>query len=223
MHSHLSLFERPETVRSIHMDEVRRLRPLVNSDNLFDFGHLVDKEIIQSPLSNQDMMLYESIVPLAVVDLRACNAVPKTNAEMPMVIDTGASRSLSPHRSDFISYRAINNMAIGGISATTKISGVGKVRWEVMDQNGVTSLLETEAYHVEDATIRLYSPQFHFREQNCGRLEMDALGVSLTLPTPDATILSFPFNSFNNLPLMLPSSHPHLQSTLFQSPYKEFA
>lgn len=162
MHSMLSLYERPETVCSVHMDEVRRLRTFVNNAELFDVVHLVDKEVIESPLSNQDMMLYESIVPLAVVDLKACNAVPKTNAEMPIVIDTGASRSLSPHRSDFISYRAISDMAIGGISATTKISGVGKVRWEVMDQNGVISLIKTEANHFEDATIHLYSPQFHF-------------------------------------------------------------
>ena len=64
-----------------------------------------------------------------MVDLKACNALPKTNAEMLIVIDTGALCSLSPHCSDFISYGAINDMAIGGISATTTISGVGKSKW----------------------------------------------------------------------------------------------
>ncbi|GFH50753.1 hypothetical protein CTEN210_07229 [Chaetoceros tenuissimus] len=214
MHGMLSLFERPQTVRSTNMDEVYRLRALVNDDELFT--HL-EEDTIEPPLSCKDRMLYESIVPLAVVDLKACNAVSIDAKEMPIFIDTGASRSLSPHRSDFTSYRPIKDMAIGGITANSRIAGVGKVRWEVTDQNGLESVIITEAYHVVDATIRLYSPQFHFREHNAGRLEMDALGISLTLPTPTTPVLSFPFNSFNNLPLMLPSSHPHLQSTLFQS------
>jgi hypothetical protein len=214
MHGMLSLFERPQTVRSTNMDEVYRLRALVNDDELFT--HL-EEDTIEPPLSCKDRMLYESIVPLAVVDLKACNAVSIDAKEMPIFIDTGASRSLSPHRSDFTSYRPIKDMAIGGITANSRIAGVGKVRWEVTDQNGLKSVIITEAYHVVDATIRLYSPQFHFREHNAGGLEMDALGISLTLPTPTTPVLSFPFNSFNNLPLMLPSSHPDLQSSLFQS------
>jgi hypothetical protein len=88
MHGMLSLFERPQTVRSTNMDEVYRLRALVNDDELF--AHL-EEDTIEPPLSCKDRILYESIVPLAVVDLKACNAVSIDAKEMPIVIDTGAS------------------------------------------------------------------------------------------------------------------------------------
>ena len=72
-------------------------------------------------------MLYESIDPLAVVDLQACKAAAQTNHEMQIDIDTSASCSLLPHRSDFISYCPIKDMTIGGITANSWIAGVGTI------------------------------------------------------------------------------------------------
>ena len=136
--------------------------------------------------------------------------------EMPIVIDTGASRSLSPLRSDFLTFTSVDSK-ISGVGAQASIQGVGMVKWTVTDQNGASHTIETMAYYVPAASIRLYSPQFHFRENLCGRLSLDNTGVTLSLPSAKSPlkVLSFPFQASSNLPIMLPSSHPSLLSGFF--------
>ena len=184
--------------------EVHRLHALTQS--------LEQHDPVLSPL---DALLYNSVIPQVVME-----SVYLTKAEdsMPIVIDTGASRSISPHRSDFIEFRP-HHMDIGTINASSKVEGAGIVRWKVTDQNGVTSVIETAAYYIPSASIRLYSPQYHFREHCGGSLKMDNVGLHLSLPTNQAKnpTLSFPFNAVNNLPMMLPSHHPHFTSAMFSS------
>jgi hypothetical protein len=50
-------------------------------------------------------------------------------ANAPIVIDSGASLSISPHRGDFVGDIEQLNSTIQGISNVTKIAGVGTVRW----------------------------------------------------------------------------------------------
>ena len=109
-------------------------------------------------------------------------------------------------------------MDIRTISSLSKVEEAGLVCWTVMDQNGVTSVIETATYYIPSASIRLYSPQYHFRDHCDGSLRMDNVGLHLTLPAHRAkSALSFPFNAINNLPMMLPSHHPHFTSAMFSS------
>ena len=138
---------------------------------------------------------------------------------LPIVIDTGASRSLSPRREDFIDESFVPlSSSLEGISEKTAISGKGLVRWKVTDMNGKIGMVITEAYYVPSATIRLYSPQFHFREHSKGSISMDHNTISLCLPPmPEnknkVLKLVFPFQQSSNLPLMLKSDHPDLPSS----------
>jgi hypothetical protein len=50
-------------------------------------------------------------------------------ADAPIVIDSGASLSISPHRGDFVGDIEQLNSTIQGISTVTKIEGVGNMRW----------------------------------------------------------------------------------------------
>ena len=136
--------------------------------------------------------------------------------EMSVVIDSGASRSLSPLCSNFITFTSVDSK-ISGVGAQASIKGVGMVQWKVTDQNGVSHTIETMAYFVPAASIRLYSPQFHFRENLCGHMVLDNSGVTLSLPSAKSSLtdLSFPFQASSNLPLMLPTSHPSLISGFF--------
>ena len=140
---------------------------------------------------------------------------------MPIVIDTGASRSLSPNREDFISYSPLES-SIKGVGATSKICGVGKVCWKITDMHDKTYTIETQAYHVPESSIRLYSPQFHFKESMRGELIASCDGVILKLPVGKTKFqfLEFPYQVSSNLPMMLPSSHPSLQRALY-SPASE--
>jgi len=79
------------------------------------------------------------LAPLAVNDL-------------PIVIDTGASCSLSPVRADVTSFKKII-CRLHGISADTNIEGEGMTSWDVTDQNGITSTMKTMVFYVLKATI----------------------------------------------------------------------
>jgi hypothetical protein len=135
--------------------------------------------------------------------------------DMPIVIDSGASRSLTPNRDDFTTFRPLDSK-INGIGAQSKICGVGTVRWRIIDMKDKLHVIETQAYYVPDASIRLYSPQFHFKENMRGRLVLDCNGVKLHLPN-GATLktLEFPFQTSSNLPLILPASHPAVNRALY--------
>ena len=63
-------------------------------------------------LSSMDTLLYNSVIPQVVMDSMYLSA---DEASMPIVIDTGASRSIAPHKSDFIEFRN-HSMDIGTIN-----------------------------------------------------------------------------------------------------------
>ena len=201
----------------LDMFNVHRLPLPSNAQKELDrFKSLFDAlDTLTPTLSPLDRVLYNSIIPETIMESTFLSGSRADS--MPIVVDTGASRSLSPHRSDFESLRPIN-LQIGTINAASKVEGVGMVRWEITDQDGAKSVIRTEAYYVPSASIRLYSPQFHFREHCEGRLIANAVGIQLELPArKDNHRLSFPYNGCNNLPLMLLSTHPHFKSALFSA------
>jgi hypothetical protein len=74
----------------------------------------------------------------------------------PIVIDTGASVSLTPFKSDFVGpIKSSDIPEMQGLSAAAKVAGKGKVKWTVRDLFGRTKTIFTEAYYVPDATQTL--------------------------------------------------------------------
>ena len=88
------------------------------------------------------------------------------NGELPIVIDTRASMSITPELSDFaISLVPSTTNSLGSLTiAKTTVSVEGKATWLIKDFNGITSSLTTTAYYVPEATIRLFSPQVYINE-----------------------------------------------------------
>jgi hypothetical protein len=120
---------------------------------------------------------------------------------IPIVIDSGASKGLSPIRSDFIQFKPIQSK-LTGIAAQCEIRGIGIVRWKIIDQHGKVATIETEAYYVPGTHIRLYSPQDHFKKHKSGTMNITWKETAITLPTTTQR-LSFPYDPFNRLPLMI--------------------
>ena len=121
--------------------------------------------------------------------------------DVPIVIDSGASLSLTPFKNDFISppeksaLKELNN-----VSSTSKVEGEGTVAWKIIDFYGVVHTIRTRAYYVPSASIRLYSPQRHFQQQLEGVLTLTHDQVILR---PSRSVsLRFPFHPMNGLPLM---------------------
>jgi hypothetical protein len=124
---------------------------------------------------------------------------------IPIVIDTGASISISGEKADF--YEGIKDvdpkLQIHGLNHKIHVKGIGKVRWKIKDQLGQIAIVETTAYYIPDAQVRLFSPQLYFIEEQGGELVMTKDEVTLTT-AHDKVRLSFPINDQNNLPMALP-------------------
>jgi hypothetical protein len=102
------------------------------------------------------------------------------SAKAPIVVDLGASLSITPHTGDFIGKIEQLDTTIQGISSVTKIKGAGTVRWHLEDIVGTIKIIETRAYYIHDAGVRLFSPQVYSQEQQAGSYIMTSTGTVLT-------------------------------------------
>ena len=124
-----------------------------------------------------------------------------SHGNMPIVLDTGASFSITPILKDFVTpIMTTSAESIKGIANSLNIKGVGKVAWPIRDVFGRTGTVLADAFYVPKAEVRLFSPQCLFREHQAGRCIIDHLKTILELPSGGH--LEFPFNPGNNLPLM---------------------
>ncbi len=124
------------------------------------------------------------------------------SADFPIVIDTGASMSITPCRDDFkgkLDPAPITELH--GLNSTSKVCGIGTVCWTVKDIFGVVRTIKTKAYYVPDASIRLFSPQVYFQSNGSGCLLAHHQRAFLTVQ--DDTTLEFPYSGGSNLPIML--------------------
>jgi hypothetical protein len=134
--------------------------------------------------------------------------------DLPIIIDTGSSCTITPSLSDFTSKPTKPDTAILGSLTTTvqtKVSGQGPIEWDIEDVNGVYKKLRTTAYYVPEATIRFFSPQAYFKSNPSGRLTLDIDGVTLHMPC--GTDLKFPIQPRSNLPIMLTQQTLHRSSS----------
>ena len=77
-----------------------------------------------------------------------------------VIVDSGASVCISPHRSDFVTYNN-SNMKIKDLSSSNTVAGEGIVRWNLEDSLGNPVEIEVLGYHIPTAEVRL-RPKFVF-------------------------------------------------------------
>jgi hypothetical protein len=89
--------------------------------------------------------------------------------DLPIMIDSRATLSLSPNQSDFITklWPALTTK-LNGLSSTMAVEGFSTVEWTIHDLFGTMQTICTQAYYVPQATICLFSPQAYFQETNAG-------------------------------------------------------
>jgi hypothetical protein len=135
--------------------------------------------------------------------------------EVPIVLDTGASFSLTPFESDFVHGPTPSKATeMTGITNAVKIEGIGTVEWPIVDIYGRCRTITTQPYYVPQADIRLFSPQVYFQDEGKGKCVVTDYNVTLTLP--DDSELQFPYHHSSNLPFMLSVDLPRKQG--FQLP-----
>ena len=83
---------------------------------------------------------------------------------VPVVIDSGASTSVTPFFDDFVGkFALLEDHKVDGITEEAIIEGVGEVEWTVYDHYGNKGLIRTLCYYMPKAKIRLFSPQTYLR------------------------------------------------------------
>jgi hypothetical protein len=124
---------------------------------------------------------------------------------VPIVIDTGASISVTPVLTDFIGpLRPCATVNLKVLSGSTEVIGEVTVSWLVRGMFGNKRKIRTTAYYVPEASIRLFSHQTYFKEKKAGSLLITHDRTTLTLK--DGSRMDFPYQE-NNLPLMLTDDH----------------
>ena len=165
-------FRHTTRVKIRDKSEKRRLaRALVAASNLFETG---------SPRGER--RAYRS------TDGDAC----------PLIVDTGASTSVTPNREDFQHYEECK-VKIHGLAHESTVLGRGIVRWRLRDALGADITIDTWAYHVPNADVRLFSPQAYFQKEGGS---MSADHAAITLAGLKGATLTVPYHARSNLPMI---------------------
>ncbi len=102
-----------------------------------------------------------------------------SSVEQEIVINTGASVWISPHKEDFTTYVS-SNMKIKDLSSTNTVAGEGIIRWDLQDEKGYTVTIEGLGYHIPAAKVRLLSPQVLIKKDG-GHATISPEGICIRL------------------------------------------
>ena len=123
------------------------------------------------------------------------------------VVDTGASKCVSPFRDDFVDYAPLNGVSLQGITTNAKVVGKGKILWK-LEAGGELIDVYLDALHIPTANVRLLCHQ-QMRQQysNVSSIEVQQWGGEITTPRG---VVHCPLDRQSNLPaasIMLPHSY----------------
>ena len=133
---------------------------------------------------------------------QSCYLLDNTHrSDVPIVIDSGSSMSVTPFLEDFITDLEKSDVDdLQGLTHEACVKGMGHVEWKVRDPNGNIALIKCRSHYVPKATIRLHSPQCYFEEHKAGSCLINWLHTVYT--THLGNELVFPHHPASNLPLM---------------------
>lgn len=97
--------------------------------------------------------------------VRFQTAYATQTGENPIIFDSGASVTITPFCNDFQTFDTnVSNVVLQGISASAICKGQGKVKFEVIDDDGRSRTIHTTALFVPDARVCLLSVQSYCKE-----------------------------------------------------------
>jgi hypothetical protein len=124
-------------------------------------------------------------------------------SELPIIIDSGASSTVSPVLSYFVGPLHPSILtSLQGLSVKSNVVGEGNICWTIWDALGQVHQLWTKTYFVPDVKICLFSPHKYLEEcNNDPFVTFNKSGANLGLD--DGSILSFAYQWDSNTPMML--------------------
>jgi hypothetical protein len=188
------------------LDEV--INPL---DWYLQLKHLLDGELFMT-VREKTVMEHAYIAAAEILSQLNCpqTAVPLSGVfltdtsaryDVPVVIDTSASFSITPFEEDFVSpLETTDTDTMHGLADLVLVKCVGWVEWTIRDAGNQIAIIRTEAYYVPQAKIRLLSPQTYFGFHNGGHGTFNQYEISIF--TPDDVKITFPYTVGGRLPMM---------------------
>ena len=116
------------------------------------------------------------------------------------MIDSGASLSISPDKTDFVGHIQPLDLTLGGMARGMKIAGKGTVEWTFTTTNRTTLTVKTLCYYVPECKTRLLSPQQLFNKAKGIHGKYTVEGDHPTLQFERISYLIFDYNSRKWLP-----------------------
>ena len=94
--------------------------------------------------------------------------VSSSGDELPIVIDTGASNSITPCPGDFIGeIKRSRLQSLKQVNGTTPVCGEGNVVWNIEDFYGTRRSVTTASYFVPSATIFfIFTSSLHWNKRH---------------------------------------------------------
>jgi hypothetical protein len=104
----------------------------------------------------------EKLILLAAFQATYQNSITSLTPDMvPIVIDTGASISISPYASDFAGHiRPVQRVTLKGIASGLPVAGIGDIQYQFTNDEGEDQTITLRDYlHVPNCSIRLLCPR----------------------------------------------------------------
>ena len=112
--------------------------------------------------------------------------------EHSIVLDTGASISVSPFKDDFLSWDKHSSLpTLQSLTGTASVLGYGMVNWPVQTDQGLVHSIKTKAYFVPDAAVRLLSPQRYISTSTERSLSMLPSAIKFQLDRNSSVTLAY--------------------------------
>lgn len=114
--------------------------------------------VLQSPeFYNKEKQVLLSALQATYQD----TTTPITPDMVPLILDTGASITISPFKSDFVSkIRPVQKVKIQGIAAGLNVEGIGDLSYSFYNDNGdLQTLLLHDCLYVPTCSVRLLCPR----------------------------------------------------------------
>jgi len=108
-----------------------------------------------------------------------------------VIIDTGASLSISNNPNDFPDGFEPCDIKLQGIGSGLRVMGKGKVQWRFQRENGGFVIVECMAYYALDMKFNLFSPQLYLlKESGKSEFKINQDGIIFVLNSNDSFKIS---------------------------------
>eukprot|EP00956_Cyclotella_meneghiniana_P008045 scaffold10719_cov37-Cyclotella_meneghiniana.AAC.1 len=129
-----------------------------------------------------------------------------TGLDAPLVVDSGASCCITPHREGFTSY-STSKVKVKDLSGVNRVAGEGMINWKVLDSYGAKYTIKLKAYHMPGASVQLLSPQSLYTSIKGSDGHQDATKYTMyNIPSATGDVTLEATYGRANLPLLQMSS-----------------